>query len=63
MKLEVGFGGDYSLVEGSFDFDSAMNWAETHGEVHDWSYEYEYRLTDELSGLVYTIEMGAWFEL
>ena len=61
MKLEIGFGGNYTLVEGSFDFDSAMNWAEDHGEANDWSDEYEYRLTDELSGMVYTIEAGGWF--
>jgi len=62
MKLELGFKGQFTVVEGEFDFDTAYDWAVDHGEAHDWSDEYEYKLTDS-DGKAYVIEMDAWTEL
>jgi hypothetical protein len=62
MKLYLGYNGDYTQVEGDFDFDTAYSFAEAHGEAHDYSDEYEYRLTEE-NGQAYVLEADAWAEL
>lgn len=62
MKLELGYNGGYTQVEGDFDFETAYSFAETHGEAHDYSDEYEYKLTDQ-TGQAYVLEADAWTEL
>jgi hypothetical protein len=63
MKLEIDFNGELnSVVDGDFDFETAYEWIEAHGEAHDWSDEYEYRLTDG-EGQVYVFEADSWIEI
>ena len=61
MKLQLSHNDLTVTIGEGFDFDSAMDWAENHGEANDWSDEFNYILTDA-SGQAYTIECGAWFE-
>ena len=62
MKLELGQNGEFTQVEGDFDFETAYEWIEAHGEAHDWSDEYEYRLTDG-EGQAYVYEADGWIEI
>jgi hypothetical protein len=62
MKLELGFNGEFTAIDGEFDFETAYDWAIEHGEAHDWDEAYEYKLTDS-NGKAYVIEMDCWSEL
>lgn len=62
MKLQLIHDGMTQDIGYGYTFDSAMEWAENHGEANDWSPDYNYTLVDD-NGKVYVIEMGAWFEV
>lgn len=61
MKLELSHNDVTVTIGEDFDFDSAMDWAEAHGEANDWSDDFNYILTDE-NGQAYVIEMDSWAE-
>ena len=62
MKLHLGHNESTVTIEGDFDFETAYEWIEAHGEAHDWSDEYEYRLTDG-QGQAYVYEADSWIEI
>jgi hypothetical protein len=63
MKLEISLNDEVvSSYIGNFDIETAYEWIEAHGESHDWSDEYEYRLTDS-EGKTYIYECDSFIEV
>ncbi len=59
MKLILEKNGVDTVVGEDFDFDSAYDWAVTHGEENEWSEEFNYFLIDE-NGDQWYIDADCW---